>query len=150
MRELIPSTPHFGNTEHWAGYATDELVWNRMVKSLGKETYAKYAPNVNDRNKRRNTRHRSPPSPQPNQRNHAPPPSPPPNQSNNDKNTRRKALLQLDLPPNASRREVIMQFRTLSRQFHPDKCNASKPFSKEEEIEKFKIIANAREFLLEQ
>ena len=64
--------------------------------------------------------------------------------------SRRSALLHLDLPPNASRREVIMQFRMLSRQFHPDKWNASKPFSKEEGIEKFKIIANAREFLLEQ
>ena len=118
-----------------------------MVKSLGKETYTKYSTNNNDRNNRSNARNRSPPPQE--QHHYTSPPSPPPNQNNNNKMTRRSALLHLDLLPNASRREVIIQFRILSRQFHPDKWNTSKPFSKKEGIEKFKTIANAREFLLD-
>ena len=63
---------------------------------------------------------------------------------------RSRALLHLDLLPNVSRQEVIMQFRILPRQFHPGKYTTFKPFLKEEGIKKFKIIANAREYLLNQ
>ena len=58
-------------------------------------------------------------------------------------------LLQLLLSYNASQREIIIQFRILSRTWYSDKWNSSKSFSKEEGDEKFKVIANSREFLIE-
>ena len=59
------------------------------------------------------------------------------------------ALNYLELKTNASHREIILQFRMLSRKYHPDKWNPSRNFSKEEGLEKFKCIANARDFLLD-
>ena len=131
-RELVPSTPHFGNTEYWYRHASDATIWESMVKNLGVKTYAKYTPTNNDNNSRNNTRQRAPP-PQ-SQKNYSSLPSPPPrqhNSTNNSNMTKTNALRLLDLPINATRREVIMQFRILSRSYHPDKWSPSKSFSKE-------------------
>ena len=56
----------------------------------------------------------------------------------------------LGIDQNASRREIILSFRLLSRKFHPDKWSDELPFSLEEGTEKFKEIANARDMLLER
>ena len=63
--------------------------------------------------------------------------------------TKTTALRHLDLLINKTRREFIMKFRILSRSYHPEKWHSSKSFSKEEGIERFKIIANARDYLLD-
>ena len=61
-----------------------------------------------------------------------------------------KAFRILGIDQNASRREIILSFRLLSRKFHPDKWSDELPFSLEEGTEKFKEIANARDMLLER
>ena len=58
------------------------------------------------------------------------------------------ALTVLQLHPKATRREIILQYRNLARTYHPDKWNKDKPFDKREGSERFKLIANARDFLL--
>ena len=62
--------------------------------------------------------------------------------------SRTNAFHMLGIDQNASRREIILSFRMLSRRFHPDKWSDDLPFSMEEDIEKFKDIANARDMLL--
>ena len=61
--------------------------------------------------------------------------------------TRANAFRVLGVDKNASRREIIMSFRLLSRRFHPDEWSADLPFSMEEGVEKFKEIANAQDLL---
>ena len=43
-----------------------------------------------------------------------------------------------------------MSYRSLTRTYHPDKWSNKKEFLQNEEIEKFKLIVNVREFLLKQ
>ena len=50
-----------------------------------------------------------------------PPPSSPPHNSHNYKMTRSSAFSIMELSNNASRREIICQYRILSRLYHPDK-----------------------------
>ena len=90
-----------------------------------------------------------------------PPPSPPQQQrSSSEENappspsqsmpfSRANAFRVLGVDQNASRREIVMSFRLLSRRFHPDKWSADLPFNMEEGVEKFKEIANARDLLLD-
>ena len=61
---------------------------------------------------------------------------------------RETAFRVLGIDRSASRREIVLSFRMLSRRFHPDEWTPDFPFSIEEGIEKFKEIANAREMLI--
>ena len=62
--------------------------------------------------------------------------------------SRTNAFHILGIDQNASRREIMLSFRMLSRRFQHDKWSDDLPFSMEEGTEKFKDIANARDMLL--
>ena len=150
LRILIPSIPHKGNINYWIGYTSNQLIWEKMVKSISHKTYRKYD-NDNNNNESNNRHHRNNPLPQNNDNHYQTPPSPPsqspPRYTSSNRLTRALACSHLSLPYNASRREIITQFRILSRTYHPDKWNNSRPFTISEGVEKFQIIANAKEYL---
>ena len=62
---------------------------------------------------------------------------------------RRLVLRIMNLNLETSRHEIILNFRILSRRFHPSKWYEGLSFSKEEGTEKFKEIANAQDLSLE-
>ena len=137
--------PHTGNYKYWSGYAQNKASWSRMIQTLDVNTYKRYQENTST----------SPNEPSPN------PPSPPKgkrnaNQSNNSNHiqntnvkSRASALRTLQLHTKATRREVVLQYRHLARTYHSDKWNENKPFSRDDSAEMFKLIANARDFLLQ-
>ena len=62
--------------------------------------------------------------------------------------SRETAFRVLGADCNASRREIVLSFRMLSRRFHPDKWTPDLPFNIEEGAEKSNEIANARDILI--
>ena len=146
LRLLIPSMPHKGNIDYWIGYASDQINWEKMVKSLNHKTYSKYNRNNDSDNNRSRNRNNSPPKSNTNH-NHNPPSPPsisPPRYTSSNRLTRSLAYSHLSLPHNATRREIITQFRILSRTYHPDKWNTSRSFTKAESVKKFQMIANTK------
>ena len=57
--------------------------------------------------------------------------------------SKESALTRLGLPMNATRKEIVMQYRKLARYFHPDKWNNQKRYSLKTCETQFKDIANA-------
>ena len=130
----------------------------KMIKSLFKQTYLPFfAQGYNTRS--RSIPH-SPPSPS-NTETSAPPPSTPPKASQshpqNSPNfnlssgqmTPAEARAIMNVGENASRREISLKFKTLSRKCHPDKWALGlSNDSHAERTEKFQTIANARDLLV--
>jgi len=142
IRLLIPSMPHTGNFNYWAGHAQNKPTWSNMIKTLGSKTYKRYQENTSTPPKT------SPPSPPKEKRNT--------NHSSNTKQSqytsvtsRASALKILQLHNKATKREITLQYRFLARIYHPDKWCELKPFSRNDGAEMFKSIANARDFLLQ-
>ena len=65
--------------------------------------------------------------------------------------THAEARAILNVGVNASRREISLKFKILSRKYHPDKwALGSSNDSYAVRMEKFQIIANTRDFLVRQ
>ena len=62
--------------------------------------------------------------------------------------TKYEALQVLWLNNLATSREISLQFKILALRYHSNKWDKSKPFSKDEATEKFKVTSNAKELLL--
>ena len=54
----------------------------------------------------------------------------------------------LGVRSNHTKREVVIRYRILARKYHPDKWNSSALHSKEVSTEKFKMISNAKDALI--
>ena len=170
---LIPSTPASGKFKYWFGYAADAKKWNAMISTLHTKTYPCYSTNSYPNTRSRNPNHHgmgnpseqppSPPtSPHPNHntRTNDSPRTPPP--SNNprfpesspafdftiNKISRIEARKLLGVRSNYTKREVVLRYRILARKYHPDKWNSSVLHSKELSADKFKMISNAKDALI--
>ena len=120
-----------------------------MISNLGREKYRRYR---HENTTNENNEETPCPPPSPSSRQHDTnniPPSPSSPKSYTIPTTKSEAFRTLRLNNSATTREIILQFRILARRYHPDKWNEPKFFSKEEAIEKFKAIANAKELLLD-
>ena len=167
IRALIPSTPESIPLRHWAGYASDRITWKIMIKSLFKRTYPPFFVQ-GGYNARRRSNHfpQSPPSPthpsslsgsEPNSSSyrstpsrtfHNNPQSSPTFDFNVNRLSRAEARNVLNVSVNASRREISLKFKILSRKHHPDKWSPDSKDSYSTRTKKFQIIANARELLV--
>ena len=163
LRLLMPSLPESGPHSYWVGYARNELVWTEMIGNLFTKTYPDHANSESyPRTRSRDAPNQSnPPTVEtpPNA-----PRSPPPNNTPASKNPRelpspmfdlsiRKLTPQdarriLDVGKKASRREITLRYRILSRKYHPDKWSPDRAYSREISAEKFKFVSNARDVLL--
>ena len=163
LRILIPSLPESGLYGYWVGYATDELAWTEMIGNLFIKTYPCYA----NRESYPRTRSRDTPNPSdppafeiPPNASRSPPPTTPPTSKNSrdppspmfDFSIRNLTLedarRMLDVGEKATRREITLRFRILSRKYHPDKWSPDRACSREVSAENFKFVANARDVLL--
>ena len=165
IRILIPSTPKSAPLKYWFEYACDGRTWEKMIKSLFKQTYPPFfVQGYNTRSRsipQSPPSHTSPPSPSNSESSTPLPPSTPPRTSyfhpqnspnfNLDSNqmttTEARAILNVGI--NASRREISLKFKILSRKYHPDKLVLGLySDSYAERTKKFQIIANARDLLV--
>ena len=167
IRALIPSTPESNPLMCWAGCASDRITWEIMIKSLFKRTYPPFfAQGGCNTRSRSNHFPQSPPRPthpssspdsEPNSSSH--PPTPPRTFHNNPQSSptfdlnsnrlsRAEARNTLNVSVNASRREISLKFKILSRKYHPDKWSPDSKDSYSTRTKKFQIIANARALLV--
>ena len=95
--------------------------------------------------------------------NHDNPPSSPPSCSNANQSqnsppfkevsnniTKREARLILGVTNVATKREITLRYRILSREYHPDKWSPNSKHALEMCTERFKCVANARDKLLDE
>lgn len=166
IRVLIPSTPESAPLKYWAGYASDRILWEKMIKYLHQRTYPPFfVRNGYNTRSRSSQIPQSPPSPSHSSssdsesKSPSPPSTPPRTFHNNHqtspifnfnstKMTRVEARNILNVGINASRREISLKFKILSRKYHPDKWSPESSDSYSTRTKKFQIIANARELLV--
>ena len=138
-----------------------------MIKNLRRKTYPRYNngsyPNTrNSQNNNDSTNNHNTPSPPPSPHANNNQPDPPlhdnanhshdstPFKSVSNNLTKKEARTILGVNNLATKREITLRYRILSRKYHPDKWTPDLKYSIDICTERFKIIANARDKLLDE